>query len=101
QEASNSYYEADTFSFIPTWEITAKTTIRARYDYSERDYFGAIVATPDMRHDKVHTFLLGAEWRPRRTILIDATLRRDTRDSNFGTLDYDANSAGITAQLLF
>jgi exopolysaccharide biosynthesis operon protein EpsL len=101
QEAFNSYYVANTLSIGPEWDVTAKTKIKLRYDYSERDYHGAIVPTPELRHDTVQSFLLGAEWQATRTILVNASIQRDTRASNFNNLDYEANSAGITAQLLF
>ena len=101
QEASNSYYVADTLSIGPVWKVSDKTAIRLRYDYSKRDYRGAIVPVSDSRQDDVQSFVLGAEWRPRQTILVNATLQRDTRSSNFNNFDYDSNAVGINAQLLF
>lgn len=101
QEAFNSYYVANTFSIGPTWDVSAKTAIHLRYDYSERDYHGAVMPTPELRHDTVQSFQLGAEWKATRTVLVGASIQRDTRSSNFNNLDYQANSAGISAQLLF
>ena len=101
QEATNSYYVADTFSIGPIWKVGDKTAIRLKYDYSKRDYHGAIVPVSSIRQDDVQSFVLGAEWRPRQTILVNAILQRDTRSSNFNNLDYDANAVGINAQLLF
>jgi exopolysaccharide biosynthesis operon protein EpsL len=101
QEAGNSYYVADTLSIGPVWKVSDKTAIRLRYDYSKRDYRGAIVPVSNLRQDDVQSFVLGAEWRPRQTILVNATLQRDTRSSNFNNFDYDSNAVGINAQLLF
>ncbi len=101
QEATNSYYVADALSIGPVWEVSDKTAIQLRYNYSKRDYHGAIIPVSDLRHDDVQSFVLGAEWKPARTILINATLQRDTRSSNFSGFDYNANAAGISAQLLF
>lgn len=101
QEDINSYYVADTFSIGPIWQATAKTSLRARYDYSQRDYFGAIVSIPERRKDDVQMFLLAADWKPTRMITVSGALQRETRNSNFNALDYDANSATISAQLLF
>lgn len=101
QEVTNSYYVADTLSIGPVWKVSTKTAIHLRYDYSKRDYRGAIILTPDLRQDNVQSFVLGAEWKPTRTILVSATLQRDTRSSNFTNFDYNANAAGINAQLLF
>lgn len=116
QQFFNSYYVADTFAISPVWDLTAKTKIRARYSYSERDYRGAlrtpvvaggIVYTGPLRDDKVHGLTLSAEWQATRALLVTGTLQHETRDSNFdgsggfNSLDYDANSIGISGQLLF
>ena len=100
QQDANSYYVADTFSIGPVWAITAKTKVWARYDLSSRDYRGAIIQTTE-RRDTVQGFAIGGEWKPLRTVTVGAALQRDTRASNFGGLDYEANAASIYAQLLF
>lgn len=116
QQFFNSYYVSDTFAIAPVWEVTAKTKIRARYSYSERDYrgalrraivpFGAVYSGP-LRDDKVHGLTLSAEWQAMRTLLITGTVQHERRDSNsdfagtFNSLDYDASSIGISGQLLF
>lgn len=107
QQAFNSYYISNTFAISPVWDVTAKTKIRARYSYSERDYHGAItlavVPEGELREDKVQALSLAAEWQATRTILVTGTLQHEVRDSNFDSfgLDYDANSVGISGQLLF
>lgn len=101
QEATNSYYVADTLSIGPVWKITAKTTLRARYDYSDRDYHGALVPVASLRQDTVQSFLLGADWQATRNILVSGTVQRDVRSSNFNNLDYSDDAVGISAQLLF
>lgn len=114
QQVFNSYYVSDTFAVAPVWNLTAKTKIRARYFYSERDYRGAIRSTISpfayngpLRDDKVQGLTLSAEWQAMRTLLITGTLQHERRDSNsdfagtVNSLDYDANSIGISGQLLF
>lgn len=108
QQLSNSYYVADTFAISPVWQVTPKTNLKLVYDYSERDYDGAVTPTINERKDKVHGLVFIAEWEPTRTILVSGSLRREKRDSNFdslaspdGDLTYDANSANISVQLLF
>ena len=116
QQFFNSYYVADTFAISPVWDLTAKTKIRARYSYSERDYRGALrpgegggggAYSGPLRDDKVHGLTLSAEWQATRAFLVTGTLQHETRDSNFdggggfNSLDYDANSIGISGQLLF
>jgi exopolysaccharide biosynthesis operon protein EpsL len=100
QNNFNSYYVADTFSIGPSWEITAKTRVWARYDLSDRDYRGSIIQVTE-RNDMVQSFLVGGEWKPLRTVTVGAALQRDTRASNFNRFDYEANAASIYAQLLF
>lgn len=110
QQLFNSYYISETFAVAPVWEVTAKTRVRARYSYSERDYRGALplvglvfVPEGELREDKVHGLTLSAEWEPTRTILVTATVQHERRSSNFDSfgLDYDANSVGLSGQLLF
>jgi len=107
QQAFNSYYISDTLAIAPVWEVTAKTKIRAKYSYSERDYHGAIslagVPEGELREDKVQALSLAAEWQATRSILVTGTLQHEVRNSNFDSfgLDYDANSIGISGQLPF
>jgi len=101
QENENSYYIAETFSISPVWEYSPKTTFRARYDYSDREYRGAIVSIPELRDDRLQMFLLAADWKATRNIIVTGALQRDKRSSNFEDFDYNATSASINAQFLF
>ena len=101
QENENSYYIAETFSISPVWEYSPKTTFRARYDYSDREYRGAIVSIPELRDDQLQVFLLAADWKATRNIIVTGALQRDKRTSNFEDFDYNATSASINAQFLF
>jgi exopolysaccharide biosynthesis operon protein EpsL len=101
QENENSYYIAETFSISPVWEYSPKTTFRARYDYSDREYRGAIVSIPELRDDQLQMFLLAADWKATRNIIVTGALQHDKRTSNFEDFDYNATSASINAQFLF
>ena len=109
QQLYNSYLVSDTFAISPSWQWSAKTTFRARYSYSERDYRGALpgslvfVPEGEEREDKVNGLTLEALWQATRTILVTGTLQHERRSSNFDSfaLDYEANSVGISGQLLF
>jgi hypothetical protein len=72
-----------------------------RYDLSERDYRGPIVATAKTRDDLMQSFVFAGEWRPTRTVTVGAALQRDLRSSNIDRFDYDADSVNVYAQLLF
>ena len=98
---SYSYYVADTFTFSPVWAITAKTSLRFRYDYSDRDYRGDISLVSPSRRDKVQSAVLTAEWQALRSLLVSAEARYEDRNSDRTGYDYDASSLGITAQLMF
>lgn len=108
QQAFNSYYVADTFAISPVWHVTAKTSLNLRYDFSHRDYRGAIDSLAEHRKDNVQSLMLSADWKPLRTVTVTGALRHEMRSSSFnnansvnGDLEYDANSATISAQLLF
>jgi exopolysaccharide biosynthesis operon protein EpsL len=108
QQAINSYYVADTFAISPTWYVTAKTSLNLRYDFSRRDFRGAITPIDEHRKDHVQSLMLSADWKPLRTVTVTGALRHEMRSSSFnnansanGDLEYDANSATISAQLLF
>lgn len=108
QQAANSYYVADTFAITPIWQVTDKTSLSMRYDFSQRDYRGAVVTVAEQREDNVQSFMLSADWQPTRTIKVTGSLRHEMRHSSYnepsafgGDLEYDANMATIGAQLLF
>jgi hypothetical protein len=108
QQSINSYYVADTFAISPVWHVTAKTSLNLRYDFSHRDYRGAIDPIAEHRKDNVQSLMLSADWKPLRTVTVTGALRHEMRSSSFnnanavnGDLEYDANSATISAQLLF
>jgi exopolysaccharide biosynthesis operon protein EpsL len=101
QEDENSYYVEDRFSIGPEWQYSPKTSFRARYDYSERDYRGAIVPVAETRDDKLQSFLIAADWKAARSLLVTGILQRDKRSSNIEDNDYNATSVSINAQFLF
>jgi exopolysaccharide biosynthesis operon protein EpsL len=108
QQAVNSYYVADTFAITPIWQLTPKTSLKMRYDFSRRDYRGTVISIPEHRKDNVQSFMLSADWQAMRTLTVTGVLRHEKRNSSFnqassfgGDLEYDANTATINAQLLF
>jgi exopolysaccharide biosynthesis operon protein EpsL len=104
QEAVDSYYVTEGIAIMPVWVYSAKTSFRLRYDYSDRDYRGAVIPLPagfKMREDRVQSLLVEADWKATRTILVSGTLQHEERDSNISGLDYKANVVSVNAQLLF
>jgi exopolysaccharide biosynthesis operon protein EpsL len=98
---SYSYYVADTFTWSPMWGITDKTSLRFRYDWSDRDFRGNLDPNSPERRDIVQSYMLTAEWEALRTLTITGVLRHETRDSDRATYDYEADSIGVAAELLF
>lgn len=104
QEFVDSYYVTEGITIMPVWAYSAKTSFRLKYDYSDRDYRGAIIPLPagfKMREDRVQSLLLEADWKATRTILVSGTVQHEERDSNVSGLGYKADVVGVNAQLLF
>lgn len=101
QEGASSYYIADTFSVAPAWLLSDKTTLRMKLEQVERDFRGAVVATSPLRDDRTRLLQFGADWKATRTILVQGTLQRERRTSNFPGFDYTANVVGIAGRLMF
>jgi exopolysaccharide biosynthesis operon protein EpsL len=101
QEARNSFYASQYVSLVPEWLLSDKTTIRLRLDATQNDYRGAVTTVTTMREDRIRSVQLGANWRPTRTITLDAYLTHEQRSSNVPGSDYGANVAGVNAALLF
>lgn len=101
QEAANSYYIAESFSIGPIWKISPKTSLRGRFDYSERDFRGAIEPTSPLRKDTIQSFALIGDWQATRNILISGVLQHDKRNSNFEQFDFDATAVGLSANMQF
>jgi exopolysaccharide biosynthesis operon protein EpsL len=102
QASSSSYTSTDRLTVSPYWQFSAKTGLRLRYDYAQRDYRGAIANTA--QNDRVDTQRVGMialEWQPLRTLSVSTSLQSDKRASNIPGLDYDAKIASISAQITF
>lgn len=102
QEFANSYYVADTLSLVPTWSLTAKSSLYARLDHTKRDYRGAVDSSAGpLREDTIKAAQLGANWQANRNIVVRAHLTHERRESTLANYDYKANIAGITGQIMF
>lgn len=101
QEAANSYYVLDGFVISPSWQLSEKTTLRARLDLNRREFRGAISNVPTMREDRNRLLSFGADWRATRNVLVTASVQRERRTSNLNGLDYSATVANLSAQIVF
>jgi len=102
QTLSSSYTTTDRFTLTPVWQFSAKTALRGRYDHAQREYLGAIAQTPaNNRSDTLSIAMIAFDWQPRRALMITGSLQKEKRASNQPGLDYESNSLGVTAQLIF
>jgi exopolysaccharide biosynthesis operon protein EpsL len=99
---SASYASANRVFFAPVWQITEKVALRLRYDFSLRDYLGAVVTVPGgSRTDTQHSGLIALDWQPIRAVFLSGALQRDHRSSDHRGFDFDASSASVSARLNF
>lgn len=101
QRFSSSYIATDRFFVAPVWQISEKTALRLRYEYSIRDYLGPVLSFSESRHDSMHSGQVSLEWQPIRLISLSALLQRDHRTSNLTSFSYDNIAGSISARLNF
>ena len=99
---ATSYISTDRLTLGALWQISAKTALRGRYDHAQRDYRGAIAASPlNDRLDTLRSAMVSLEWQPLRTLLLSTSLQNDQRAANQAGLDYQSTVAGVSAQVSF
>jgi exopolysaccharide biosynthesis operon protein EpsL len=99
---TSSYVVVDTVSFVPTWQMSAKTALSVTVSQTSSDYRGPVVANPGpLRHDDLTSAQVGLSWTPLRSVTVGASLRHQHNGSNTAGYDYDDNSASVNASVLF
>jgi len=99
---TTSYVSIDRFALGALWQVSAKTALRGRYDYAQRNYRGAIAPSPfNDRVDTLRSTLLALEWQPLRTLLLSTSLQNDRRAANEPGLDFASTALRLTAQISF
>lgn len=96
QTLESSYYQAQVYSIVSVWQVTAMAALRARYSYESRDYLGAPITFLGGREDTLQQSLLAVDWTPLRSLTVSTYLKRDTRASNRAIDDFQSNMAGIS-----
>lgn len=98
----SSYVVSDTATFAPVWQVSARTALRASVSRTTSDYRGAVVTlSGPARRDVLDSFQLAADWTPRRTVTLSASLQRDHRSSNDSDFEFNDTSARLSATLSF
>jgi exopolysaccharide biosynthesis operon protein EpsL len=98
---SSSHAATNRFSLTPVWQISPKTSLRLRYEYTMRDFHGAVIPVAVNRSDTQHTGLIALDWQPLKMLSVTGTLQRDHRSSNLLGFDYNVSSGSISARLNF
>lgn len=98
-----SYAVGSRFSLRPTWNATAKTSVRLQLEYLDQQYKGALnrAAQFSGRDDATRLARLALDWRPRDALLLTLQLQTEKRSSNFGNFDYNTHGASLAARLQF
>jgi hypothetical protein len=52
------------------------------YDFSHRDYRGAVIPVTERRKVNVQSLMLSAEWQPLLTVTVTGALRHEMRNSS-------------------
>jgi exopolysaccharide biosynthesis operon protein EpsL len=98
---SSSYATTNRFSLTPVWQISPKTSLRLRYEYTARDFHGAVIPVAANRSDTTHSGQIAMDWQPLNMLAVSATLQREHRSSNLFGFDYNVSSGSISAKLNF
>ena len=102
QSLTSSYTVTDRFNLTPVWQMSAKTALRLRYDYSSVDYLGSLVSNPlGDRVDRIQTGLIAVDWQPLNSVSVSASIVNDSRSSSQSLNDYKDTTASINAQINF
>lgn len=99
QDTVTNYTRTDRLSLSPSWQISAKTTVKASYSIAVRDYMGSpsgLTASP--RRDTTRETSLSLEWLPSQNLTLSTSLQNAKRSSNQSAFDYKSNMAMFKAQ---
>ena len=101
-ETFSSYRVDDSLSFTPTWQVSAKTSVRMRLERIKSDFRGPVFPPPGpLRSDIVNSAQLAVDWSPLRSLALGASLQRQWRSSNNPGFEFDASIASVNAKLMF
>jgi len=103
QDPSFSHIRTDTYSLMPTWQVSAITTMRLVLTRTNSSYGGAGPIPPAApgREETLNSAELRAEWTPLSNLSMSASLQRQQRDANNPLLEYEANVAKLNVTYSF
>lgn len=102
QTATTSYAEKNLFSIGPTWQVSPKAALRLRHGFTQTSFRGAPSAVPTtQRDDTTRDTSLSLDWQPYSSLSVVASLQKATRTSTVASLDFDSNTASLSARFTF
>lgn len=102
EDVDSSYYVSDTVTVGPQWSVTAKQALSASAVLGKTRYEGAPPTwTGPLREDKRRALAFNWAWEPHRAVSVNATVRREIRDSNLDNHDFADTTVGLNLRLLF
>jgi exopolysaccharide biosynthesis operon protein EpsL len=84
----SSYRTSSNVSLTPSWAVTDKLALSAGYTFAYLDFKQPVVPNISARQDIQHTYQVGAEWAPFRSVQISGTVQHDGRLSSYVPTPY-------------
>jgi exopolysaccharide biosynthesis operon protein EpsL len=108
QDNFSSYNRINAYSISSAWQITAKTSMHARYNHEKHTYLGqapinTVLPSYGGYIDTLRQSSLGLDWQALRTLTLSASAQRENRDSTFqfAKRDFSSNMLYFSANLAF
>jgi exopolysaccharide biosynthesis operon protein EpsL len=97
-ELFSSYRVSDTLSVTPSWQTSAKTSVRLAFSHAVNDFRGPVLSPPGpLRRDTTRTAMLSADWAPWTSILLSVSVQRQGRSSNIPEFGFDTTIVALGA----
>ncbi|MFZ2629230.1 MAG: XrtB/PEP-CTERM-associated polysaccharide biosynthesis outer membrane protein EpsL [Rugosibacter sp.] len=101
QTAYSNYIATDAVSIAPTWQMTAKTALKAKLVHSSRDFLGEPFGPVARRRDNINSAQLELDWDAMRSINVAAQVQHDRRNSSYPGFDYADTIVMLNLRLAF
>lgn len=101
QTTFSSYSHDESFTFVPTWNVTSKVAVKPSWSYLRRTYRGALVPVDNDLRETTRTAALQLEWSPLRWVELSTAFARVSRVSTIPGLQYIDRSVFVSGKLKF
>ncbi|MGA2551163.1 MAG: XrtB/PEP-CTERM-associated polysaccharide biosynthesis outer membrane protein EpsL [Burkholderiaceae bacterium] len=101
QTETSSYIVDNTYSLGPTWAITDKTKLSARFQEVQYDFRNAIINDVQLRNDTLYRFTVDGTWNAFRNFTVTGSIAHQSRTSNTVGIPFVDNITSIQAVYIF